>query len=203
MRLVLLTSFLLLSFGLFAQNDYRLQVNNKTIEISTDKEYKLEIEGQELSIRLFAKDTLVYKDDLISFQYPRDYKISQVELEEGIEQLVIMTASGSGILIQKYTSMNPTMLNDLMLAEITKESLSYGYSMTREDYSRVIKSGQTLQVDKAILTYKDETNIYEIASIGSKDEGILIMTMKMDNEFSHTGQKLIDLMWNSIVYKNR
>src|SRR5690606_29987373 len=149
---------------------------------------------------IIANDTLVYDDDLFSFNYPKDYKISRTAIEEDIEQIMLMTAEGSGILIQKYSTINPTMLNEMMISEVTKESLNYGFNMKREDYAIKLGSGQKLNIDKAILTYKDETNIYEVASIGRKDEGILIMTMASE-QISENGRKMIDMMWNSLRYK--
>ena len=88
-----------------------------------------------------------------------------------------------------------------MISEVTKESLNYGFKIERNDYTRKLKSGQKLDVDKAILTYKDETNIYEVATIGKKDEGILIMTMVMDEKMSKQGRKIIEMMWSSLIYK--
>jgi hypothetical protein len=93
------------------------------------------------------------------------------------------------------------MLNEIMISEVTKESLNYGFKMKRDDYTRQLESGQKLNIDKAILTYKNETNIYEVATIGKKDEGILIMTMIMDEKMSTQGRKIIEMLWNSLIYK--
>lgn len=185
----------------FAQNDYIIEINDTTFDISTDESYTILLDGKEVNFKFSQKDTLAYNDDLYSFKYSRDYKVSRMEIEEGIEQVMLITAEGSGILIQKYSTVNPSMMNEILLAEVTKESVSYGYEMTRKDYSRKLISGQKIEVDKAILTYKGEKNIYEVASIGKKDEGIMIMTMIMDDSMSEQGKKIIDLMWNSLTYK--
>ncbi|RSK41346.1 hypothetical protein [Mangrovimonas spongiae] len=201
MRLILTTIFLFLSIKSFSQNDYKIQINDTILEISLDKQYNITLDKKEIQFKIISKDTLIYNDDLFSFNYSKDYKVSQTIIDEGIKQFMIMTAEGSGILIQKYSTINPTMLNEMMIAEVTKESLNYGFTLQREDYSRNLKSGQKIDVDKAILTYKDETNIYEVATIGEKDEGILIMTMIMDKTMSKQGKKIIELMWNSLTYK--
>lgn len=111
---------------------------------------------------------------------------------------MLMTAEGSGLLIQKYDAFNPSMLNELMLNEITKESLNYGFEMKRMDYERTLKSGEKLKVLKAVLSYKGEVNVYEISSYGKKDEGIMIMTMTMNQDISKIGTKMINLMWESL-----
>lgn len=201
MRLTLITLLAFFCVKSFSQNEYKIQINDTIFEISLDEEYKISLNGNDIDFKLSAKDTLIYKDDLYSFNYSKDYKIAHTKLDEGIEQIMLMTAEGTGILIQSYSNINPTMFNEMMISEVTKESLNYGFTMKREDYTRELVSGQELHVDKAILKYKDETNIYEIASIGKKDEGILVMTMIMDETMSEQGRKIIELMWNTLVYR--
>jgi len=184
-----------------AQEDYVIRINDTTFKISLDKKYALIMDGRKINFILSANDTLIYNDDLYSFLYSKDFKVSKTKVEGGIEQIMLMTAEGSGILIQKYPSLNPTTLNEIMLTEVIKESLSYGYELKRNDYNRTLSSGQKIRINKAILKYKDDTNVYEVASIGKKDEGILIITMVMDQNNSKQGQKLIDLMWSSLIYK--
>ena len=162
--------------------------------------YEIKIDNKTHNIKIASIDTLVYKGGKISFKYFKDHKISTTQLDDGIEQLMIMTADGSGIIIQLYSNMNPQLLNEMLLNEVTKESVGYGYELKRKDYERTLSSKQKINVDKAVLTYKDEINIYEVATFGTKDEGVLIMTMKMDNEKNSAGQKLIDLTWNSFKY---
>ncbi|MDH5475503.1 MAG: hypothetical protein OEX22_07430 [Cyclobacteriaceae bacterium] len=200
-KLVFAIVFVASSINAKAQNEYIIHLNDTVFEFSLDQEYKTTVNGNEFSFTIKAKDTLLYHDDFYSFNYLKDYKISKMVIDEGIEQIVIMTAEGSGIMIQKYTSISPTLFNEMMISEVTKESLNYGFELTRQDYDRTLKSGQKINVDKAVLTYKEETNTYEVASIGNKDEGILIMTMIMDENYSKQGRKIINLMWESLNYK--
>ncbi len=68
----------------FSQKDYLLQINDTTVEVSLDEILKLNVDGKSLEIKLSAKDTLVYDSDLVSFKYSSDYKISKLDLDEGI-----------------------------------------------------------------------------------------------------------------------
>jgi hypothetical protein len=183
------------------QEDYTININDTALKISLDKRYELIVNGKKLVFLVSSNDTLAYDDNVINFQYPKGFNVSRAKLEDGIEQIMIVSADGSGIVVQKYSTVNPSMLNEMMLSEVTKESINYGYILKREDYQKTIKTGQKINVNKAVLKYKDEVNIYEVASIGKKDEGILIMTMKMDNDKNSSGQKLIDLMWATLALK--
>ena len=199
MKYVALLSLLLAFFQGIGQDDYTINLDGTDMKISLDKKYEVTVNGKKVTLQVKANDTLQYFDNVISFKYPKGFNISKTQLDMGIDQIMIATAEGSGIIIQKYSSINPSLLNEMMMNEVTKESVGYGYVMKREDYQKTLKSGHKIDVDKAVLTYKDEVNIYEIATIGKKDEGVLIMTMRMDNNQSGQGVKLIDMMWKTLM----
>ncbi len=201
MKTIAILLMTMLSLNLFAQNDYVLELDGNTYEISLDNAYSLTIDGKTVNFKVIPKDTLIYKDEFFSFKYPKDYKITKMEIDEGINQVMVMTPEGSGFLIQKYSTMNPTILNNMMMREVTKESVEDGYSVTRKDYARTIKSGQVLEIDKSILSNRSESNIYEVATIGDNDEGILILTIVSVENMSKSGKSLIDMMWSTLAYK--
>jgi hypothetical protein len=184
-----------------AQEEYKIKINDVVQQVALDKDYEIMVNGEKVHFSVSANDTLAYNDSVYSFQHLKDYKIAITKLSNGLEQAMMLTAEGSGFIIQKYASLNPTKLNETMLNEATKENLSYGYTMKRTDYRRTLKSGQEVMVTKAVLTYKDLTSIYEIASLGKKDEGILILTIISDERLGVQGRKMIDLLWQSFQYK--
>jgi hypothetical protein len=184
-----------------AQEDYILEIDGKPISMGLDKPTEVKMGKKTVQLLLKEKDTLQFLDAQFNFKYPKGFKVSKTTIEEGITQYMLMTAEGAGIIVQKYDILNPTMLNEMMVNEVTKESVSYGYSMERADYKRPLSSGQTLEIDKAVLNYKGETNTYEVATIGHKDEGLLIMTMDMgalNNQVETDGKTLIKLFWDSL-----
>jgi hypothetical protein len=199
--LLLVVVILFITNSIYSQENFKIEINGKVFEIELDKDYELKINNDLLKINVKQKDTLSYSDESFDFKYPKEYKVGKTVIGAGIEQLFLMTAEGSGFIIQKYSSINPTTLNELMINEVTKESINYGYKLKREDYERVLTSGLKIKVDKAILTYNDEINIYEVASIGKKDSGLILMTMKMDESKKSLGKKLIDLIWNTLEIK--
>ena len=73
-------------------------------------------------------------------------------------------------------------------------------SSKREDYSRTLRTGQTLQIKRATLTYKEEVHIFEVAAIGGKDKGILIITQIETENYSKEAKKTINLLWDSLEY---
>lgn len=198
MRKTLAALAIFCSLQAFSQEDFVIRINDTLINVALDKSYNIEVKGTKLNFIISSKDTLTYTNSFFSFLYPKAYRVSSSKVDAGIEQVSIMTAEGAGIIIQKYESINPTSLNEMMLTEMTKESLSYGFESKRSNYKRTLKSGQEIEVTKAVLRYKDNVNTYEVASIGKKDAGLIIITVRMDEGTNTEGQKIIDLMWKSL-----
>ncbi|WP_179319791.1 hypothetical protein [Winogradskyella helgolandensis] len=196
--LILVLLFINLSH---AQEDYEVEINGKTYDIALDKNYELDLNGTKIKLNVKQKDTLVYTDPYFNFKYPKDYKVGKKIIDSEIEQLMLMTAEGSGFIIQTYSGINPTMLNELMINEVTKESVNYGFNLVREDYERTLDSGLKINVNKAILTYKNEINIYEVASVGKKDSGLILMSMEMSDMENSIGKNLINMIWNTLEIK--
>lgn len=196
--LILLIFFVTIKAG--AQENYVLQIGDKSFSISEDSSYQVVVNGKKLNLLLRQKDTLSFKDTLFSFSYPKGYQYSTTNIEDAALQYAIITAAGNGYMIQKYWTLNPISITELMLQEVIKERLGYGYSMKREDYKRTLKSGQTLNVLKAVLTYRGEINTYEVAAIGGKDEGIVVITIDNALEQAISGREMIKLMWSSLQY---
>lgn len=184
-----------------SQEDYTIEINGESFEISLDKEFQYQTKDGVKNILLKQKDTLTYNDEMFSFNFFKEYKVGKTKIEQGIEQLMLMTPEGDGFLIQKYSTINPENLKELMLGEVTKESINYGFEMERREYKHKLISGEDLNVIQAYLTYNDEVNIYEIASLGRKDSGLLIMAMRMNDTKNSIGEKLINLIWNSLEIK--
>src|SRR4030095_10892074 len=90
------------------QEDYVMQINDTAFNISTNKKYELVVNGRKLNFTVRLKDTLSYIDELYTFLYPKDFKVTKSKIGEGIEQIMLMTAEGSGVLIQKYSTLEPT-----------------------------------------------------------------------------------------------
>ncbi len=198
MKNILVIIALFSNFTTYCQEDYVIRLKDTSISISLDKQYNIVVKGEKLNFFITQKDTLTYKNNLFSFKHPKTFKVSSTKLDDGIEQISILNSEGSGIIIQSYASLNPTSLNETMLNEITKESISYGFEQKKTAYNKILNSGHKIDITKAVLKYKDEVNIYEVASIGKKDEGILILTLRMDENDNTEGQNLINLMWESL-----
>jgi len=195
-------ALLILSATAFAQGaNYQITINGQTSDFALGGEYSFTTpSGEKITYTLTKKDIVTFEDDMVSFQHKGSLTVSTTEIDDDINQILAVTALGTGYIIQEYSGMDPSTLNELMLQELTKEDISYGYELVKEDYAKVLKGGQTLKGIKATLTYKSEEKYYTITSYGERDRGVLVITM-MDKEYEDKESAVIDLLWESLAIK--
>ncbi len=179
--------------------NYQITINGKTQDIALGKEYKMKVNGKEVTVAVQQKDILTYQDDWISLQYPKGLQPAFATPDPDLEQITLVTANGNGVLVQKYKTINPTELVDLMLKEVTNEEVSFGYSITEQPFERKLRSGQRVKGKSVELTYGSDVQHYTVAALGGDNEGIIFITM-LNAAYDHEDHKLIQLFLDSLAY---
>ena len=196
----LLFALLLSGSILLAQEsgNYILIINGDSIPLDLDKEYirNPDSKKKRMTLKLVQPSILTYSDEMVSFHYDRGLSVSDTKLDLGIEQCMVMKSTGSGFLVQKYKSINPSALAGFMMDEITKESVGYGYEKVEEPYEKTLASGHTIKGIRAVLTYQGEKEVYTVATYGSGNRGVVMVTMLLYNDFED--KRMIDRMVNSL-----
>ncbi|MEO1487593.1 MAG: hypothetical protein AAFU57_17790 [Bacteroidota bacterium] len=200
--LLLLCLLFFLSQGIAQGNgNYIVVINSDSIAVDLDGSFEYKPKSkQPLTIKVIQPEVLTYSDDMIAFQYDKSLSVSNSLIEEGIEQCMIMKSTGNGFMIQKYSTLDPSSLTRLMLNEITKESINYGYQKTETEFKKTLKSGQTIEGIEAVLTYKGERETYTVATYGEKDEGIILVTMLLNEDYAED-KAFIDLFLETLTLK--
>jgi hypothetical protein len=200
MRYLILIISCVISANCFGQQNYVVQLGDSTYDVSLDSSYQITIAGKKINLSLKQKNILTLEDTLFSLSYLSGFQVTKSAIDPKVDQYLILTADATGFILQAFRTINPTGLNETMLRETTKQNISYGYSMQRQDTSRTLKSGQIIPVNKATLTFKDTKYVVEVASIGSRDEGIMIITIDSGLDYTGKGKELIRLLWESLRY---
>lgn len=185
------------AFGQDVPN-YEISINGQTYDISLGRDYQIKSDsGEKLQFKVNKKAVMIYKNGYISFQHKNDLAISSTDLGNGIRQIMTNTAVGTLVLIQEYSTMNPTAMVNLMLQELTKEQINYGYKMQKETHYKALKDGTKLRGLRATLKYNEEEEYWTVSAYGKKDRGLLVIT-KIDKEYLSTEKNIIDLMWETL-----
>lgn len=201
--LLLLIIIMLFTIGSKSQEpgNYEIVIQGKKYSISLGKEYEINLEsGETIRLTVNKKAIVAYEDGFIAFQHKRDLTISTTDLGDGVSQTVTATALGTMVLVQEYSNLNPSSVVDLMVQELTKEEIDYGYELQKEEYIKTLRDGTRLSGKKAILKYKDEETNYTVLAFGKRDSGILVVT-KIDKENIEADQQIIDMFWDSLQIK--
>jgi capsid protein len=190
--------------GVFAGEEYKnyeITIDEKAYDLNLNEEIQvMDKSGKTVNIVLRKKPYTEYSDQIVSFQHKSELSVSSQDLGNGIKQLMSVTATGTSIIIQEYSNMDPSKLVPSMLKAITKESVEYGYKMTQEKVTRNLNSGIILKGIKAALKYKGKEKYYEMLSYGKKDTGILIIT-KIGKKYIKTDKELHSHFWNTLKLK--
>ena len=200
MKKLLLLLCLVAGIG-FAQegNNYIISINGETFEyqIGSEIEYNAKKKGP-IKIIVQQKNELNYNDGVISFMHTKDFPVSETVLEEGIKQIAALNSTGMGILIQEYEGFDPTLMVDLMLNEVTKESVDYGYAQEISSVEFTSKDGRIFKGKKSILTYQGMIDEWIVVAYGWKDAGVLVATMSLDATGLNKGVEFVDDFFNSL-----
>lgn len=176
-------------------SNYFILINSDSIPVSLDKtvQYKSP-KGELLNIRLAQPENLTFNNDFFSFKYSKEYAVTSSDLGDGVWQHMIMSPMGSGVMIQEFSDFNPVGMEEIFLNEITKETVNYGYDKKENKVAHTLANGQEIKGIQYELSYKNEFEVYTVYSMGKKDEGILIITMLLDQETENLTliQKFLD-----------
>jgi hypothetical protein len=123
--------------------------------------------------------------------------VTRTKLSDGIVQHLLATAVGTVVVVQDYAALNPVSLDQLMLQEMTKESVQAGGRLTQQKASRTLADGKELTGIRATVKTRTESVDYEILGYGKVDQGVMVIT-RIDRENTATDQAVLDRFWSSL-----
>lgn len=177
--------------------DYVLTINGLSKEISLDEESEVILpSGDSLLLTLHLKEYSGFSGDLFSFEHKSTYRPNRQNLGDGIFQTAVFTPLGTGMLIQEYMQLNPTSLVDLMLEEITKEEVEYGYEYVERVIQKEI-GGITISGKEAVTSYLGEEWTRSVLAHGGRDQGIIIISFLKKGSYEED-RDLIEHFWESL-----
>lgn len=197
---IMVALILLTSMNMLFSANYVLTVGDESYDVSLDTDTKIKVGGEYISINLTQKNILLYSTDGFSFQHPKQYSPSKTELDGDISQTVIMTPLGSVVMIQEYSSFDPTSLIDIMVSEVTKEERNYGYEIESNEKTMTLSDGKVLKGLVVTSKYKGSDIKRGFYTYGLKDSGLFIMT-QIDYEIEPIGDRLIEDIFKSLIIK--
>jgi hypothetical protein len=178
---------------------YRLTVDGIAADIDAGESAEITLpDGRKVTARLERNEFATYAGERFSFVHPSAMAVTKTQLTDGIVQHLLATAVGTVVVVQDYAAVNPVSLDQLMLQEMTKETVQAGGELTQQKASRRLADGKELIGLKATVKTRTESVDYEVLGYGGIDQGVMVIT-RIDADNAGTDQPLIDRFWQSLA----
>ena len=180
---------------------FRLTIDGVTVDIDPGESANVTLPGGKKSkVTLERNDFATFSGGSFSFVHPSNISVTKTNLGEDITQYLMASALGTIVVVQEYGKMNPVSLNQLMLQEMTKESVQAGAALTQDPTTRKLADGTELTGIRAQVKTRTDTADFEIVGFGRADQGLLFIT-RVAGEDAATEKPLIDKFWQSLKLK--
>ncbi|UCI28379.1 hypothetical protein [Mesorhizobium sp. B2-8-5] len=180
---------------------FKLTIDGVTIDIDPGEDVDVTLPGDRTSkVRIDHNDFATFSGGAFSFVHSSSNSVTKTDLGDGIAQYLMASALGTLVVVQKYDRMNPVSLNQLMLQEMTKETVQAGGQLTQQPTSRKLADGKELTGLRATVKTRTDSADFEIVGFGTADRGLLFIT-RIGDQDNATEQPLIDKFWETLKIK--
>ncbi|QPC91315.1 hypothetical protein [Mesorhizobium sp. INR15] len=197
-------AFIMLGAGSGQSEDlkaFKLTIDGVAVDINPGESLDVTLPGGKQSkVTLDKNDFATFSGENFSFVHPSDISVTKTALGDHITQYLMASALGTIVVVQEYGKMNPVSLNQLMLQEMTKESVQAGAKLTQEPTTRKLADGKEMSGLRATVKSRTDSADFEVVSYGTTDQGIILVT-RLDRENAPAEASLIDRFWESLKIK--
>ncbi|RWD61760.1 MAG: hypothetical protein E5V89_23555 [Mesorhizobium sp.] len=180
---------------------FKLTIDGVAVDIDPGEDANVTLPGGKTAkVRLDRNDFATFSGGTFSFVHPSSISVTKTDLGDSITQYLAASALGTIVVVQEYGKMNPVSLNQLMLQEMTKESVQAGGRLTQEPTTRKLADGTRLTGIKATVKTRTDSADFEIVGFGLADQGLLFIT-RIGDQDTATEQPIIDKFWETLKVK--
>ncbi|MER9135701.1 hypothetical protein NKI20_05260 [Mesorhizobium sp. M0830] len=180
---------------------FKLTIDGVTVDIDPGESTSMTLPGGRKSkVTLERNDFATFSGSDFSFVHPSDISVTKTDLGDDITQYLMASALGTIVVVQEYGKMNPVSLSQLMLQEMTKESVQAGAELTQQPTTRKLADGKELTGIRAQVKTRTDTADFEIVGSGVAEHGLLFITRIAEEDVA-TEKPLIDKFWQSLKVK--
>jgi len=178
--------------------NYTLTIDGKAFDLDLDREQAIKLSAkQELRVTLSLFAIVTFTTENISFDHPGTLAPSRTDLGDGVFQTMLASPRGTLVMVQEFTSVDPSPFIDLMLGELTKEELQAGYKVTTSAATQKLAGGEILNGKLSVSVSEDDEYTRQVLSYGGKESGVMIVT-QIEAGSSDADKAMIDIFWQSL-----
>ncbi|MBL8297109.1 MAG: hypothetical protein JNN30_02070 [Rhodanobacteraceae bacterium] len=201
MRNSLRTGFaaiLLVAAGAAVAGGYVLTIDGKTSELDLDRDAQILVDGKPVTVRLQRKEQQIFSDSGFQFEHPAAVQPTTTDVGDGIRQIMLVSAHGNGVIMQRYRSIDPTAIVDLMVKETTDEEVAAGYKRKIVSAKRKLADGREFAGKHARTESAGESwSRFVYALSDGKGGGYLVLAMMEDGR-AEADVAMLDRFWKTL-----
>lgn len=201
--ITIILSFFLFNFSLLAQQErFLLILGQDTISVEAGNQYiYVAADGRELPVKLIKQQIYQYVSPQIEFSYPAQFSPTKAMVADGVSQLTFLTEGDNGLMVYESTNGDPAQQVGLMMEELTKEKIGFGFQYTEQTFQRVLSNGKLLIGRQRSLNQGNTTETYTVASYTGQNNGILVVIVTNNLGNPQTTNELLDMFFSTLVIK--
>ena len=191
------TVFCALLAGAAQAGNYVLEIDGKALELDLDAPANIDLGGgKQASVVLRQKAEQIWRSDGMSFEHPIAVKPSRRKISDSATQVIMATASGTIVLVQRYTKVNPEQVIDLMISELTDDEVTAGYKRTIESATRKLADGTALSGKQVHVERGKEYADYEILTTNRR--GGYLIVHRVSDYSPKFDRQLVKQFWQTL-----
>ncbi len=185
-----------------ADADYVLTIDGVDYPFALGTETKIKLKsGAEVPVTLKKNAFGKFATGDLSFEFPGQFSVASSKIDDDITQHIVVTATGTLMLVQNYKGGIPSGLLDVMFDEMVEEPKAMGLDIERTDITRKIADQAELEGVRAHYKGGGDDVTIDIVLAEAGDDGFMILTMY--DELSEPNEKpIIERFWGSVAVKN-
>jgi hypothetical protein len=188
-------------FAADATKNFILIVDGKNYELNPgDKLNAKSKAGKSISIELKRKEFATFVNGALQFEYRGDLSVASTNIDTDIHQHLVASALGTLLIVQQYDKINPAMLTEFMLKQMTDGDVAAAAKLESTPYSMKLIDGTEMKGVKAsIKSEKDDVSMQVLAA----DTGVggVMAISRINNDMGKNDQPIIDRFWSTLKVK--
>jgi hypothetical protein len=178
------------------QKSFRLDIGAASVELDPGETVEVTLpDGSKANVKLTRNAFTTYEAGAFSFVHPSDVSVTKSDLGDGVIQHLMASAIGTIAIVQQYDKVNPALLTEFMLGELTREAIAAGAKVEKAPHSR--DAGKKLEGLKATESGSADRVEYEVLAYGSGTRGVLIVT-SIDEENREADGQMLEKFWETL-----
>lgn len=158
--------------------------------------------GKALKIALKRKEFAIFETGLVKFEYRGDLSVASTSIDPNIRQHLVASALGTLLIIQQYDKINPGMLTDFMLKQMTDGDVAAAARLDSVPFTLTLADGTVMKGVKAsVKSDKDDVSLQVLAA--DTGAGGVMAISRINNDMGKDEQPIVDRFWKSLSLKKK